>query len=156
VRIELVFVGKTRFPEADEGIHRYLTRLRRYLPDRVHTVRAEKITRSVTQEMVRERESRRIRQLIGKNDRLVLWDERGKGMSSEELAAFLKDAQLKGESKLWMVVGGPLGLSGKFRQEAHTVLALSRMTFPHDLARLLVVEQLYRAFTILRGEPYHK
>jgi 23S rRNA (pseudouridine1915-N3)-methyltransferase len=86
----------------------------------------------------------------------MVWDQRGREMDSPAFAQFLETLQNRGTSHLWMVIGGPLGVSERLLEQAHQVVALSKMTFPHDLARLLVLEQLYRAYTILKGEPYHK
>jgi len=77
-------------------------------------------------------------------------------LDSVGFARLLQRIRDEGISRTWMVIGGPLGISPKLLEEANTTLSLSRMTFPHDLARLMVVEQLYRAFSILKGEPYHK
>lgn len=157
MRLHLVFVGKTSFPDLDTAIQRYLDRLRRYVTIEVHTVRAEKILNEPkTADDIKEKEGERILKLVGNQGYLVVWDERGKELDSVQFARTLDRFQNEGASSVWMVTGGPLGLSPKVRQAADVVLALSRMTFPHDLARLMLVEQLYRAFSILRGEPYHK
>ena len=83
-------------------------------------------------------------------------EQNGKEIDSVALAEFLEDRRTGGTSRMWMVIGGPLGVSQTLLLRADFVLSLSRMTFPHDLARLMVMEQLYRAFTILKGEAYHK
>jgi len=154
--IHLVVVGKTAFPEIDVAIKRYLDRLAHYAPTHMHVVRAEKIGKNVAEEKVRQIESERIQKLVSSGGRLVLWDRHGKPLSSKAFAEFLQRLRDDGTSTLWMVIGGPLGLSSPFLKQADTVLSLSEMTFPHDIARLLVVEQIYRGFTILEGTPYHK
>ena len=156
MRLHLVFVGKTSFPELETGIRRYLDRLDHYAPTEVHLVKAEKITAKTGEDAVREREGRRIANLVGKQDVLVVWDQRGRQLDSVGLARFVEGLMTKGTSHLWMVIGGPLGTWHGLLERADSLLSLSPMTFPHDLARLMVVEQLYRAFTILKGEPYHK
>jgi 23S rRNA (pseudouridine1915-N3)-methyltransferase len=156
LHLHLVFIGKTTFPELDAGIQRYLERLRHYVLADVHVVRAEKLTPKVQEEQVREREADRVVRLLGKQDYVIAWDSRGQQMESPELAMFLKKLIEGGISNVWMIIGGPVGLSQKLREQAQTILSFSKMTFPHDLSRLIVLEQLYRAFTILRGEPYHK
>jgi 23S rRNA (pseudouridine1915-N3)-methyltransferase len=155
-RFHCVFVGKTRFPDLDVAIQRYLDRLAHYVPIQVHTVKAEKITPKVREDEVRNRETQRVLKLAGKGSCLVVWDEKGRQFSSVELAHFLDRLVQQANADVWMIMGGALGVSPQLREEAHAVLSLSRMTFPHDMARLLVVEQLYRAFSILRGDPYHK
>lgn len=156
IHLHLVFIGKTTFPELDAGIQRYLERLRHYVLADVHTVRAEKLTPKIQEDLVREREADRVLRLMGKQDHLIVWDQRGQQMESPEFAKSLKKLIEGGISDVWMILGGPVGLSDRLRQQAHSVLSFSKMTFPHDLSRLIVLEQLYRAFTILRGEPYHK
>ncbi len=156
LHLHLVFIGKTSFPELDAGIQRYLERLRHYVLADVHVVRAEKLTPKVSPDQVLEREAERVQRLLVRQDYMMVWDSRGQQMESPEFARFLKKLIEGGISDVWMVIGGPLGLSERLREQAQAVLSFSKMTFPHDLARLIVLEQLYRAFTILRGEPYHK
>ncbi len=103
-----------------------------------------------------ERECGRLREKIPHGAYVVALDPRGDSCSSEELAARFEHLALAGRSRLTFVIGGPLGLERQFVQSADWVLSLSRMTFPHELARLILLEQLYRADSITRGEPYHK
>lgn len=156
MQLHLIFVGKTSFPELDAGILRYLNRLQHYIPTEVHFIKAEKIARKSLEETVREVEGQRVLKLIGNMDYLIVWDQRGKQLDSVGFAYLLQQLREEGVSKVWMVIGGPVGVSLKLQEEANTVLSFSKMTFPHDLARLMVVEQLYRAFSILKGEPYHR
>jgi 23S rRNA (pseudouridine1915-N3)-methyltransferase len=156
MHLHFVFIGKTAFADIDSAIQRYLDRLRHYTPLAIHFLKAEKITKSVSEEAVRERESDRALDLADKDGALIVWDQRGKQLTSPELAAFFERFQIQGQANVWMVIGGPVGVSPKLRERASAVLSLSRMTLPHDLARLVVMEQVYRAFTILKGEPYHK
>lgn len=157
MQIHLVFVGKTVFPDVETGIERYVSRLNHYLPTRIHYVKAEKIPPRGMESAVLEKECGRILKLIGgKNDQLIVWDRTGKHLDSLEFARVLERLSNGGTGAVWMIIGGPLGISRELRDRANLVLALSEMTFPHDLARLIVAEQLYRAFTIIRGEPYHK
>jgi 23S rRNA (pseudouridine1915-N3)-methyltransferase len=156
IHIHFVFVGKTAFPDIDAGIKRYMERLRHYTPLTLHLVKPEKITKSIDDDAIREREGERILSLVEKEGYLIVWDQRGKQLDSPELARYIERLQNNEASKVWMIIGGPLGVSPKLIERAHAVLALSKMTFPHDIARLLIMEQLYRAFTIIKGEPYHK
>lgn len=156
MHLHLVFLGKTLFPEMETGIKRYLDRIRHYTPTDTHFLKAEKISQKVQEEAVKEKEGERVLRLIGTQDYLVAWDQQGRQLDSQRFAEFLGRLRNQGTSHIWMVLGGPVGLSGKVLEKADSVLSLSKMTFPHDLARLIVVEQIYRAFTILKGEPYHK
>lgn len=156
MRIHLVFVGKTGFPDLDSAINRYLERLRHYCQIEVHHVKAEKISGAGVEEIVRSREGERIMKLAGSQGHLVVLDAGGQEMDSPGLAKYLEKTLATGVSDLWMVIGGPVGISSQLLKKARDTLSLSRMTFPHDLVRLMLVEQLYRAFTIIKGEPYHK
>jgi 23S rRNA (pseudouridine1915-N3)-methyltransferase len=154
--LHLVFVGKTGLEELDVAIHRYVKRLQHYVPIEIHLIREEKISKSVPERLVQERESDRILAVARDRGVLLVWDRLGRELNSEDLAAILQGLQNQGVGHVWVIVGGALGVSERLLTRANQVLALSRLTFPHDIARLLVVEQLYRAFTITRGEPYHK
>lgn len=156
MRLHLVFVGKTGLEELDVAIHRYVKRLQHYVPIEIHLIREEKISKSVPERLVQERESDRILAVARDRGVLLVWDRLGRELNSEDLAAILQGLQNQGVGHVWVIVGGALGVSERLLTRANQVLALSRLTFPHDIARLLVVEQLYRAFTITRGEPYHK
>ena len=156
MRLHLVFVGKTGLEELDVAIHRYVKRLQHYVPIEIHLIREEKISKSVPERLVQERESDRILDVVRDRGVLLVWDRLGRELDSEDLAAILQGLQNQGVGHVWVIVGGALGVSERLLIRANQVLALSRLTFPHDIARLLVVEQLYRAFTITRGEPYHK
>lgn len=156
MRIDLVFVGKTAFRDIESAIGRYVERLRHYCQVEVHTIKAEKITTAVGDHLVRERESERILKLAGRRGHLIVLDQAGRELDSTGLAKLMEKLMASAISDLWVAVGGPLGVSPQLLKSAHDVVSLSKMTFPHDLARLMLVEQLYRAFTIIKGEPYNK
>ena len=156
MRIHLVFVGKTAFRDIESAIGRYLERLQHYCPVETHYIKAEKITAAVGDQVVRERESERILKLAGRRGHLIVWDQRGRELDSPALSKLMEKLIASAISDLWMAVGGPVGVSVQLLKSAHDVLSFSKMTLPHDLARLILVEQLYRAFTIIRGEPYNK
>jgi len=156
MRIHLLFVGKTAFSDMDSAIGRYLKRIGHYYPVETRTIRAEKITAAAGDKLTRERESERILKTTGGRGHLIVWDQRGRELDSLGLSKLMDKLIAGSTPDIWMVVGGPVGVSAELLKNAHDVLSLSRMTFPHDLARLMVVEQLYRAFTIIKGEPYNK
>jgi len=156
LRFHFAFIGKTQFSDLDSAIQRYLNRLAHYASVRVHQVKAERITTGASEDVVRKREGERILRLIPKQSTLVVWHEKGRQLDSIQVADFVDQLVRDGHLDIWMVLGGPLGVSSQILTEATYVLSLSKMTFPHDVARLLVAEQLYRAFSILKGEPYHK
>lgn len=156
MRLNFVFIGKTGFPDLETAIGRYIDRLHHYLPTEVHVLKAERLTAKSNSSLLMEREAERVLRLVEKQDRLIVWDQKGRQLDSSGLALMCERFLNEGISNAWMVIGGPSGLSPKLIERAYAVLSLSRMTFPHDLARLMIAEQLYRAFTILRNEPYHK
>lgn len=156
MRIHLVFVGKTGFSDFESAIARYVDRIEHYCHIQTHYVKAEKITSSSNENTVREKEGERIVKLVDRQGHLAVMDQGGREYDSPGLARFIQKLGDSGVSDIWMAVGGPVGVSSELLKRADTVMSLSRLTFPHDLARLMLVEQLYRAFTIIRGEPYHK
>jgi 23S rRNA (pseudouridine1915-N3)-methyltransferase len=156
IQLHLVYVGKTAFPELDQAIQRYLDRLRHYVSIDVHVVKGEKMGERERESVASEREGARILKLVGSQEVFIPLDRQGIQLDSEGLATYLDELNRGSVSKVWMAVGGPMGHSQKVLERANRILALSKMTFPHDLTRLILVEQLYRAFTILKGEPYHR
>jgi 23S rRNA (pseudouridine1915-N3)-methyltransferase len=151
--IELVFVGRARGPLADAAAE-YERRLARYTTLRVRELREEPI-RPGDREAAMERERRRIAPLV-EGTWLVALDRSGKQLTSEELADFVREREETAPQRTAFVIGGPQGLAPELVAEARTVLSLGRATLPHQLARVVLGESLYRAFTIIRGEPYHR
>ncbi len=153
MRIVLAIVGRAR-GELAPATADYEARAARYWPLQVVEVRAES-ARSLSDGEVREREGRRLLAVVPQGASLWACDERGRDMSSASLAGALRSQQELARD-LVIVIGGAYGLHEDVRRNADMVLSLSPFTLPHDLARLLLAEQLYRAGTIVRGEPYHK
>ena len=156
MKIHLIFVGKTREPYLREGIEDFLVRLRRYLPVEIKTVRSEKLTRDDQAVRVVSKESERVASAVPSNSHLVVLDRSGRQMSSLSLSQWWKRLETQGCRKLCFAVGGVLGFSDELLSQAQTLLSLSKMTFTHEMSRLILLEQLYRACTIMRGEKYHK
>ena len=104
---------------------------------------------------MRERECERLAKLLPKGARLVVLDERGEGMTSPEFAAFLSRSRDQGVSDLVFAIGGAYGFTDGFRSQAFKSISLSRMTLTHQMVRVFLLEQIYRGFTIMNGEPYH-
>jgi 23S rRNA (pseudouridine1915-N3)-methyltransferase len=152
VRLKVLWVGKTQQEWVREGIEEYSSRIRRYMPLDVLEAREEK---GAAEETMRERECDRLTKLVPKNARLVLLDEKGTVMSSPEFADFLGRSRDAAVPELVFAVGGAYGFSQEFRSRADTMIALSRMTFTHQMVRVFLLEQMYRGFTILNREPYH-
>ena len=156
MKLHVVFVGKTREPYLKEGIEDFLRRLRRYVSVDVRVVRAERLTRNTRTERVVGLESERVMTAVPGGSHLVVLDRLGKQMTSKALARWWEQLDGEGCRKLCFAVGGVLGFSDELRDQAQTLLSLSKMTFTHEMSRLILLEQLYRAFTIIRGEKYHK
>jgi 23S rRNA (pseudouridine1915-N3)-methyltransferase len=152
VRLKVLWVGKTQQEWVREGIEEYSTRIRRYMPLEILETREEK---GAAEEFMRDREGDRLARLLPKNGRLVLLDEKGTTMSSPEFADFLGRNRDAAVPELVFAVGGAYGFSQEFRSRAYTMIALSRMTFTHQMVRVFLLEQIYRGFTILNREPYH-
>ncbi|UCG21660.1 MAG: 23S rRNA (pseudouridine(1915)-N(3))-methyltransferase RlmH [Deltaproteobacteria bacterium] len=156
MKIQLIFVGKTREPYLREGIEDFLTRLRRYLPVEVKIVRAERLTRDDQAARVVSTESGRVAAAVPDQSHLVVLDRLGRQFSSVSLARWWRKLEREGCRRLCFAVGGVLGFTDELRSQAQTLLSLSKMTFTHEMSRLILLEQLYRARTIMRGEKYHK
>ncbi len=149
-----MFTGKTKEAYLDEGVDEYLKRIARYVPCKCIIVPDLKISGKAGQEQVKEAEGEQILKRIGHTDHVILLDESGKMFGSVEFARYLE--KLEGRTgHTVFVAGGPYGFSEEVYLRANAKLSLSRMTFSHQMVRLIFAEQLYRAFTILKGEPYH-
>lgn len=155
MKLLLMAVGKTTQPIIRQGIDQYLGRLRHYLPVDIEIIADVKRTAALTFEKQKEMEGEAMLRRIEPGDRLILLDENGKEMTSREFAQFMEKQMASGVKRLVFAVGGPYGFSPAVYQRADSKLSLSRMTFNHEMVRLFFAEQLYRAQTILRGEPYH-
>lgn len=150
----LAVVGKPRDANLAGAIREYETRAARYWPLEVHEVREEP-ARGLSPDLVREREGQRLLAALPPGAQIVACDVTGKTRTSEQFAAWLQDLRERARD-VGIVIGGAFGLSDVVRQRATATLSLAPWTLPHELARLVLAEQLYRAGTIARGEPYHK
>jgi len=154
VRFVLAVVGKPRDASLASAIAEYERRAARYWPLQVVEVREES-ARGSGEAQVRERESTRLSEALPAGSQLVACDVGGRSMTSEAFAAFMQQ-QREAARDVGFVIGGAYGLSEALRARANVRLSLAPWTLPHELARLVLAEQLYRAGTIIRGEPYHK
>ena len=151
----LLVVGKTVEPHFATGISDYVKRIGRYLTFDMEVIPELKNTRNLTEEVQREKEGELILKALQPGDTVVLLDEGGKEMRSIEFADYMKHKMNTVNKRLVFVIGGPYGFSSKVYAAAQEKISLSRMTFSHQMVRLIFVEQLYRAMTILHGGPYH-
>lgn len=155
MKIDLVLVGKSDQKYLQEGIDIYLKRLKHYCQFEMKVIPDLKSTKSLSEEQQKEKEGELIINQIKDSDFVILLDERGESLSSVDFAQLIEKKQVAGTRKLSFVIGGPYGFSKDVYAKANAKLSLSAMTFSHQMVRLLFIEQLYRAFTIINGEPYH-
>ena len=154
MKTNLILVGKTTNKHLATVIDDYVGRIGHYMPFSVVVVPELKNTKALSEEQQKEREGELILQKIKPTDTLVLLDERGSELSSVAFSQWLQRKQSSARS-LVFVIGGPYGFSKAVYNRADEQLSLSRMTFSHQLIRVVFAEQLYRACTIIKGEPYH-
>nr|WP_044193157.1 23S rRNA (pseudouridine(1915)-N(3))-methyltransferase RlmH [Hyalangium minutum] len=154
MKVRLLSMGKDRSGLFEPGVREYASRLEHYT--RFELVELPEASgKKLKPGDAKTAEAEVILGRLKPQDWLVAMDERGKQLDSVELSRYLAKAQT-GAKDLLFVIGGDEGLDESVRQAAHLTLSLSRMTLPHRLARLVLIEQIYRAFTIIKGEPYHK
>lgn len=155
MKITLLTIGKTDQEYLKEGIQIYLKRLKHYVSFEVKEIPALKKTSGMSPESIKQKEAEMLIKHLDKPDYIVLLDEKGKQYSSEEFAGFIQQRMNAGAREVVFVIGGAWGFSEEMHLRAHHNLSLSRMTFSHQMVRLFFAEQVYRAFTILKGESYH-
>lgn len=155
MKIELLVIGKTDKDFLQKGISIYVDRLSHYIPFEFKIIPDIKNTKKLSEEQQKQREGELILKQLQPADELILLDENGKQHSSVQLAGNIEKKLLSGIKKVVYVIGGPYGFSNDVYQRANQKLSLSPMTFSHQMVRLIFTEQLYRAFTIIKGEPYH-
>jgi 23S rRNA (pseudouridine1915-N3)-methyltransferase len=155
MKISLIVVGKTDEEYLQRGINLYEQRIIHYINFTIKVIPALKNTKSLSPLQQKEKEADLILQAVDGCEQIVLLDEKGKVYRSTEFAANIQQHLNSGIKHLAFIVGGPFGFSERIYAKATAKLSLSAMTFSHQMIRLLFAEQLYRAFTILKNEPYH-
>ncbi len=153
--IKLILHGKTEEEYLREGISKYSKRLRHYISFSELVIPALKNMKTISLQEIKQKEGELLLDRIKSNDILVLLDEKGKVFSSIEFSVFLQKRMNQSVKCLVFVIGGAYGFSEEVYKRTNYKLSLSKMTFSHQMIRLLFVEQVYRAFTILSNEPYH-
>ena len=154
MKITLLVVGKTTCAQVESLIQEYQKRLTHYLPFALQVIPELKNTKALTPDQQKQAEGELILRAVAQSADLVLLDEHGKEFRSIEFADYIQKKMSSGRDVVF-VVGGPYGFSEAVYQRANGKISLSKMTFSHQMVRLFFVEQIYRAMTILRGEPYH-
>ncbi|WP_149912572.1 23S rRNA (pseudouridine(1915)-N(3))-methyltransferase RlmH [Sphingobacterium cavernae] len=155
MKITLVCIGKTDDKYIQEGIDKYNKRLKHYITFNIVVLPDVKNVKNLSQSQQKEKEAELFNKHIQNTDYVVLLDERGKEYSSIEFSCFLEKKMIASVQHIVFLVGGPYGFSEEIKQRANSLVSLSKMTFSHQMVRLFFVEQIYRAYTIMKGEPYH-
>jgi len=155
MKLALLQTGKTTESYVTQGMSLYSGRLKKYASFTIITVPELKNTKNMPAAEQKKKEGKKILEAVGRDDFIVLLDEKGKELTTVEFAGWLKKQALITDKRILFVVGGPWGVSEEVMNAAGFRLSLSKMTFPHQLIRVLFLEQLYRAFTIIKGVPYH-
>ncbi len=155
MKISLIAVGKTEDKYLIEGIEKYLNRLKHYINFNLVIIPDVKNTKNLTEAQQKTKEAEAIFKQINAGDVIVLMDEKGKKYSSVLFANYLNKQMIGSIQHLVFIIGGPYGFDESIYKRSNATISLSDMTFSHQMVRLFFVEQLYRAFTILKNEPYH-
>lgn len=155
MKIELAVIGKTSIGYLKQGIDEYIKRLKHYVPFEIKYIDDIKNTKNISEDQQKRTEGTKILSLLDKSDYVVLLDEHGKEYTSMQYSSYIQMRMLSGAKKVVFVIGGPYGFSQEVYDRANDKISFSKMTFNHEMIRLIFTEQLYRAYTIINHEPYH-
>lgn len=155
MKIELAVIGKTSIGYLKQGIDEYIKRLKHYVPFEIKYIDDIKNTKNISEDQQKRTEGAKILSLLDKSDFVVLLDEHGKEYTSMQYSSYIQKRMLSGVKKVVFVIGGPYGFSQEMYDRANDKISFSKMTFNHEMIRLIFTEQLYRAYTIINHEPYH-
>ncbi|MDR0971930.1 MAG: 23S rRNA (pseudouridine(1915)-N(3))-methyltransferase RlmH [Bacteroidales bacterium] len=155
MHIKLLVVGKTEEDYLKRGIEIFVKRLKFYTSFEIEVIPSLKDTKNLSPNEIKHKEGERILKHISPNDKIILFDEKGKEYNSLEYSSFLQREISANVKSLVFIVGGAFGFSQEVYDVSNNRIAISKMTFSHQMIRLMIVEQLYRAFTIMKNEPYH-
>ena len=155
MQLSLLVIGKTDSAQIETEIKRYESRLKHYLPFELRVIPDVRRGSKLSAEDQKRAEGEELLRYITPTDQVYLFDERGKSYTSRAFASFIERAMVSGLRRMVLVIGGPYGFAPEVYERANGQVLLSQMTFSHQMVRLFAIEQLYRAQTIIRGEPYH-
>jgi 23S rRNA (pseudouridine1915-N3)-methyltransferase len=155
MQLNILCIGKTGKSFLETGEQEYLKRLSNYISVEMLILPDIKNAKSLSEQQIKQKEGQQFLEKIGPKETVILLDERGKQYDSVAFSNFLQEQFNRGGKQVYFLVGGPYGFSDEIYQRANGQLSLSKMTFSHQMIRLFFIEQLYRAMTILKGEPYH-
>jgi len=155
MKITLLCIGKTDDKFIQEGIDKYIKRLKHYINFSIVVLPDVKNVKNLSESQQKDKEAELFNKHIQNTDYVILLDERGKEFTSIEFSTFLQKKMVASIQHVVFLIGGPYGFEEKIKQRANSFVSLSKMTFSHQMVRLFFVEQIYRSFTIMKGEPYH-
>lgn len=151
----VISVGKISSSWIQEGTNLFKSRIDKYLKFYFQIIPDIKNSKSLSKESIKEEEGKAILSTLNNSDFVILMDEKGKEHTSKGFAEWIQKQMNSGRKRLVLVIGGPFGFSKEVYSRANSLISLSQMTLTHEMAKLLLTEQIYRAMTILKGEPYH-
>lgn len=155
MKIKLLLIGKTDSDYLKKGVDEYLKRIKRYLPFEMLIIPDIKKTKNLSEDQQKQKEAELILNQLNPGDFIILLDEKGKEYCSVGFSEFIEKQMISGMKNMVFIVGGPYGFSNEIYKLGNLKISLSKMTFSHQMVRLIFTEQLYRALTIIKGEPYH-
>jgi 23S rRNA (pseudouridine1915-N3)-methyltransferase len=156
LKIKIIVVDRTKAPYIKGGESDYLKRIEKFTQVEWVEIKPVRIRKGVSDEMIRQKECEAISKRLDDNDYIIALDSAGEQYSSEDLAGWLNSLSMSIRGSVCFIIGGPVGLSGEIIKRADQVLSLSKLTLTHEMCRLLLIEQIYRSFTIIKGHKYHK
>jgi 23S rRNA (pseudouridine1915-N3)-methyltransferase len=155
MKITFLVLGKTDDKYINEGIGKYLGRLKHYIRFELIEIPDLKNTKNLREDQQKAKEAELLQKALNPTDHIILLDEKGSEFTSRQFSEFLNKKMVSGIQNLVFIVGGPYGFDESIYKLAHGKISLSKLTFSHQMVRLFFIEQVYRGFTILKGEPYH-
>jgi 23S rRNA (pseudouridine1915-N3)-methyltransferase len=155
MKITIIVTGKTDFSFIEDGIKLYVERIKRYIQFDFVVVKGLKKTKGISEIQLKKAEGTEVLNKLLPGDLVVLLDEKGKEISSYGFSSYIENKINIGIKRLVFVIGGAYGFSNEVYERANELVSLSKMTYSHQIVRVIFLEQLYRAFTIIKGEPYH-
>lgn len=155
MRIKLIAIGKTNVDFVKKGVDEYFNRLKKYITFEIVELNDVKNSTKLTKNELKIREKELFEKNIKADEEIILLDENGKELTSEQFSKYIENKIVQGNKNIIFLIGGAYGFSDDFLKEKFEKISLSKMTFSHQMIRLLFTEQLYRAFTIIKNEPYH-
>ena len=159
MKITVISVGKIKEKFFKDALNEYTKRLSKYCKLEIIEVSDEKTKENMSEteeNIIKEKEGKKILKNIKEREYVITLEINGKNLSSEQLASHIKELGITGNSSITFIIGGSIGLSKEVSKRANYKLSFSKMTFPHQMMRVILLEQVYRSFRIINGEPYHK